>query len=58
MEKKKKYRVSLGSKSWETYAVSKAKAINNVWWRYFKFCDPFTYTDVRIADFYAEEIDG
>lgn len=54
MKEKKKYKVSLGNKSWETMAVSKAKAINNIWWRYYKMCDPMTYTEVRPNDFYAE----
>lgn len=57
MKEKKKYRVSLGNKKWLTLAISPRKAINNIWWKNFKFCDAFTQTDVRPSDFEVEEVD-
>lgn len=52
-QKKNKYIVFLKgtNQSYETYAVSSKKAVNNVWWKMVKEEDPYTPRNYDPEDF-------
>jgi len=54
-KEKRKFIVVYDGFEYETMAVSAKKAANNVWWKFFKFMDPFTETDVSPGDFVVRE---
>lgn len=54
-KEKRKYVVEYDGYHYDTIAVSAKKAAANVWWKYFKFMDPMTQTDVRPEDFVVRE---
>jgi len=60
MDKKKKpkklfYVLLNGEYYAKTYAVSAKAAIRNAWWKYEKYEDPYSITDVTVNDFDAIE---
>lgn len=54
-KEKRKFIVEYDGFQYNTIAVSEKKAAANIWWKFFKYMDPFTQTDVRPEDFTVRE---